>query len=62
MGIPNRARRRGLPPTAVEAARKEYFAMALDLDRSLSAQQRARAAGELRRYAEDFRALAGERR
>src|SRR5438093_121070 len=47
---------------AVEASRKEYFAMALELDRSLSAQQRARAAGELRRYADDFRTLAGERR
>ena len=47
---------------AVEAARKEYFAMALDLDRGLSAPQRARAAGELRRYAGDFRTLAGERR
>ncbi|TMH74269.1 MAG: hypothetical protein E6H57_00740 [Betaproteobacteria bacterium] len=47
---------------AVEASRKEYFAMALELDRSLSAQQRARAAGELRRYADDFRTLADERR
>jgi hypothetical protein len=47
---------------ALEAARKEYFAMALDLDRSLSAPQRARAAAELRRYADDFRTLAGERR
>ena len=47
---------------ALEAARKEYFAMALDIDRGLSAQQRARAAGELRRYAGDFRTLAGERR
>lgn len=46
---------------ALEAARKEYFAMALDIDRSLSAQQRARAAGELRRYADEFRSLARAR-
>ena len=43
---------------ALEASRKEYFAMALDIDRSLSAEQRSRAAGELRRYADEFRALA----
>jgi hypothetical protein len=42
---------------ALEAARKEYFAMALDLERSLSAEQRARATERLARYAEDFRAL-----
>jgi len=47
---------------ALEASRKEYFAMALDIDRSLSDHQRTRAAGELRRYAEDFRTLAQERR
>ena len=47
---------------ALEASRKEYVAMALDIDRSLSEHQRARAAGELRRYADDFRTLAGERR
>jgi hypothetical protein len=47
---------------ALEASRKEYFAMALDIDRSLSDPQRARAVGELRRYAEDFRTLAQERR
>jgi Family of unknown function (DUF6279) len=44
---------------ALEAARKEYFAMALDLDKSLTREQRSRAAGELRRYADEFRALAG---
>src|SRR5207302_10916436 len=43
---------------ALEASRKEYFAMALDIDRSLSAQQRARALGELHRYTDDFRTLA----
>ena len=47
---------------ALEAARKEYFAMALDIDRSLSNPQRARATGELRRYADDFGTLARERR
>jgi hypothetical protein len=47
---------------ALEAARKEYFAMALDIDRSLSAQQRARALGELHRYADDFQTLSHARR
>jgi hypothetical protein len=42
---------------ALDAARREYFAMALDIERSLTPQQRRRAAGELARYAEDFRAL-----
>jgi Family of unknown function (DUF6279) len=42
---------------ALEAARKEFSAMLLDLERSLSPQQRTRAAGELHRYAEDFRIL-----
>ena len=42
---------------AIEAARKEYFALALDLDKSLTREQRERAARELRRYAEDFRTL-----
>jgi Family of unknown function (DUF6279) len=46
----------------LEAARKEFFAMALDLDATLSAQQRARALSELRRYAGEFRTLTGERR
>jgi Family of unknown function (DUF6279) len=47
---------------ALEAARKEYFAMALDIDRSLTASQRSRALGELRRYTDDFRTLARARR
>jgi hypothetical protein len=47
---------------ALEASRKEYFAMALDIDRSLSGQQRERALHELRRYADDFRTLSRERR
>jgi hypothetical protein len=42
---------------ALEASRKEYFAMLLDLERSLSPQQRTRALGEVHRYAEDFRTL-----
>ncbi|HWI38646.1 MAG TPA: hypothetical protein VNU64_19500, partial [Burkholderiales bacterium] len=43
---------------ALEATRKEYFAMALDIDKSLSPQQRARGQKKLRGYAEDFRKLA----
>src|SRR5436853_3969259 len=42
---------------ALEASRKEFSAMLLDLEKSLSPQQRTRAAGELHRYAEDFRTL-----
>ena len=43
---------------AYQAAREEYFAMLLDIERSLTAEQRARAARRLRRWAEDFRILA----
>jgi hypothetical protein len=43
---------------ALEATRREYFAMVLDIDRSLSREQRAHAAHELARYADEFRALA----
>jgi hypothetical protein len=46
---------------ALEAARKEYFAMALDLDRTLTPRQRERATKQLQRYAEDFRALSQRR-
>jgi hypothetical protein len=46
---------------ALEVARKEYFAMALDIDKSLSPGQRARAVSELRRYADEFRSLAQAR-
>jgi hypothetical protein len=42
---------------ALEAARKEYFAMALDLDKSLSPKQRERGQRRLRGYAEDFSKL-----
>jgi hypothetical protein len=43
---------------ALEAWREQYFAMLVDLDRSLTPEQRTRAMGHLRRYAEDFEALA----
>lgn len=43
---------------ALEAAKREYFAMALELDRSLTSEQRRRASEQLARYADDFRALA----
>ena len=43
---------------AIEASRKEYVAMVLDIDRNLSREQRARASRELGRYADEFRALA----
>ena len=43
---------------ALDLARKEYFAMALDIDRSLTLQQRNRGLKKLRGYAEDFRKLA----
>ena len=46
---------------ALEAARSEYFAMALDIDRSLSPQQRSQALGQLRRWVDDFKALARTR-
>lgn len=43
--------------TAAEAARGEFFQLVLDLDRTLSAQQRAQAVENLRRYARDFHSL-----
>ena len=43
---------------AYEAARSEYFAMLLDVERSLSAEQRERAQRALGRWARDFRTLA----
>jgi len=42
---------------ALEATRKDFFAMLLDLERSLSPQQRARTLAELHRYADDARTL-----
>jgi len=35
--------------------------MALDIDKSLSREQRSRALGQLRRWSEDFRTLARAR-
>jgi len=43
---------------ALDAWREQYFAMLIDLDRMLTPAQRARAAGHLRRYAEELEALA----
>ena len=52
---------RGRDPAHVAASerfRKEYGELLLELDRTLSPEQRARAEANLRRYAEDFRVLA----
>jgi hypothetical protein len=43
---------------ALEAWREQYFNLLMEIDRSLSPEQRRRALGRLRRYAEDFEALA----
>jgi hypothetical protein len=43
---------------ASEAARHEYYALLLDLDRTLGAEQRRQAVGNFRRYANDFTILA----
>ena len=43
---------------ALQEARREYFAMALDLDKSLTPRQRSLGQKKLRGYAEDFRRLA----
>jgi hypothetical protein len=43
---------------ALEVWREQYFAMLVDIDRTLTPEQRARAMGHLRRYAEDFETLA----
>lgn len=47
---------------AIEANRREFMALLLDVDHMLTAEQRSRAAGKLRAYAEDFGTLAAERR
>ena len=44
--------------SASERYRQEYAGLLVDLDRTLSAEQRSRAEANLRRYAEDFRILA----
>lgn len=60
--LPERAAHweRGRDPAHVrasEANRREYFALLLDLDGSITRQQRARAQANFRRYAQDFAVL-----
>jgi Family of unknown function (DUF6279) len=43
---------------ALEAWREQYFALLMDIDRTLTPEQRARVQRNLRRYAADFEALA----
>jgi uncharacterized protein DUF6279 len=43
---------------ASEKFRQEYYALLLDLDKTITPEQRARAHANFRRYAEDFRVLA----
>jgi Family of unknown function (DUF6279) len=43
---------------ASEKFRQEYYALLLDLDKTLTQEQRARAQSNFRRYAEDFKTLA----
>lgn len=43
---------------ALESWRDQYFALLVDIDRSLSAEQRGRVLSQLRRYAEEFDTLA----
>jgi uncharacterized protein DUF6279 len=43
---------------ALDAWRDQYFAMLMDIDRTLTPEQRARALRSMRRYAADFQALA----
>jgi len=43
---------------ALELWRDQYFSMLMDIDRSLTPEQRVRAQSHLRRYAEEFEALA----
>jgi hypothetical protein len=45
---------------ALDAWREQYFALLLDIDRSLAPEQRARAQAQMRRSAEDFEALAAQ--
>jgi hypothetical protein len=42
-----------------EAWRKEFYALLIDMDRSLTSTQRAKAVANLHRYAEDFAVLSG---
>lgn len=43
---------------ALQSWRDQYFALLVDIDRSLSAEQRGRALAHLHRYAEEFETLA----
>jgi hypothetical protein len=43
---------------ASERSRREYYELLLDLDKTLTPEQRARAQANFRRYAEDFKILA----
>ena len=55
-------RQEGRDPAFValnEAWRKEFYALLLDVDRTLTPAQRTRAVAHFRRYAEDFAALSG---
>jgi len=47
---------------AVDANRREYTSLLVDLDSTLSPEQRSRAAARLRAYADDFTALAADPR
>ena len=47
---------------AIESSRREIFILLLDLDRTLSPEQRARAVANLRRYAADFQLLSVKKR
>jgi hypothetical protein len=47
---------------ANDALRRDFYALLLDLDRGLSAEQRARAVAQFRRYGEDFQVLASRPR
>jgi hypothetical protein len=52
---------RGRSPAYVAALdtwREQYFTLLLDIDRTLTPEQRARVQAQLRRYADDFEALA----
>jgi hypothetical protein len=43
---------------ALDTWREQYFTLLLDIDRTLTPEQRARVQAQLRRYADDFEALA----
>ena len=47
--------------SAADAQRREFFALLADLDRTLTHEQRGKAARRLRAFADDFAALAAPR-